>query len=89
MEDVRKAYISSKAMDPSTILIPKQIPKSKDIGIATTTAINIQNHVIRVVSITLKIKDQNNNFNKINGSKVQLNLYFLKNIEEIFFYYFN
>jgi hypothetical protein len=35
--------------------------------------------VIRVVNI-LKIKDQNYNFNKLSGLKVQLNLYFFKKI---------
>jgi len=51
MEDVREAYISSKSMDPNTILIPKQTPKIRDTGIAKATAINIQNHAITTLIV--------------------------------------
>jgi len=53
MEYVREAYISSKSMDPSTILIPKQAPKIGDTGIAKATPINIQNHAITTFIILL------------------------------------
>jgi len=53
MEDVREAYIFSKAMDPSTIHIPKQTPKTEDTRIVKATATNIQNHAITTLIFPL------------------------------------
>nr|ABN08349.1 hypothetical protein MtrDRAFT_AC155891g19v1 [Medicago truncatula] len=53
MEDVREYYISNKSIDPSTILIPKQTPKTGDTEIAKATAINIQNHAITTLIVPI------------------------------------